>query len=96
MMTNQMEELDWFRKHKQKFMDFYGFDDFKIVEFKDGDWGFEFHRPGDVSSYRTTCLRRLEMMIDFPKDIPHRKDPCPCGSGKKFKNCCSRRIESNE
>jgi len=21
--------------------------------------------------------------------IPERNDPCPCGSGKKFKNCCS-------
>jgi uncharacterized protein YecA (UPF0149 family) len=20
---------------------------------------------------------------------PERNDPCPCGSGKKFKNCCS-------
>src|SRR5471030_1713552 len=19
---------------------------------------------------------------------PHRNDPCPCGSGKKYKNCC--------
>ncbi|RLS50942.1 MAG: hypothetical protein DWH87_01250, partial [Planctomycetota bacterium] len=19
-----------------------------------------------------------------------RNDPCPCGSGKKFKNCCGR------
>jgi uncharacterized protein YecA (UPF0149 family) len=21
--------------------------------------------------------------------IPERNDPCPCGSGKKFKNCCA-------
>lgn len=21
-----------------------------------------------------------------------RNDPCPCGSGKKFKNCCESRI----
>jgi uncharacterized protein YecA (UPF0149 family) len=20
--------------------------------------------------------------------MPERNDPCPCGSGKKFKNCC--------
>ncbi|MFM7926526.1 MAG: SEC-C metal-binding domain-containing protein, partial [Pirellula sp.] len=20
-----------------------------------------------------------------------RNDPCPCGSGKKFKNCCMRK-----
>jgi uncharacterized protein len=23
------------------------------------------------------------------KQLPERNDPCPCGSGKKFKNCCS-------
>ncbi|MDP4224261.1 MAG: anaerobic sulfatase-maturation protein [Bacteroidota bacterium] len=23
------------------------------------------------------------------KSIPERNDPCPCGSGKKFKNCCA-------
>ena len=22
------------------------------------------------------------------KDEPDRNDPCPCGSGKKYKNCC--------
>jgi uncharacterized protein len=21
-----------------------------------------------------------------------RNDPCPCGSGKKFKNCCQKRV----
>jgi len=25
--------------------------------------------------------------MDFPKDVG-RNDPCPCGSGKKFKKCC--------
>ena len=25
--------------------------------------------------------------------MPERNDPCPCGSGKKFKNCCSVRIK---
>ncbi|HCI55419.1 MAG: anaerobic sulfatase-maturation protein [Bacteroidales bacterium] len=23
-------------------------------------------------------------------DLPGRNDPCPCGSGKKYKNCCGR------
>ncbi|EMZ2628949.1 SEC-C domain-containing protein, partial [Escherichia coli O8:H11] len=22
------------------------------------------------------------------KNMPGRNDPCPCGSGKKFKKCC--------
>ena len=24
------------------------------------------------------------------KKEPGRNDPCPCGSGKKYKNCCGR------
>jgi preprotein translocase subunit SecA len=23
-------------------------------------------------------------------DKPRRNDPCPCGSGKKYKHCCGR------
>ena len=26
--------------------------------------------------------------------IPERNDPCPCGSGKKFKNCCMKKWHS--
>ncbi|MBR2386384.1 SEC-C domain-containing protein [bacterium] len=26
-------------------------------------------------------------MESLPKDVG-RNDPCPCGSGKKYKNCC--------
>jgi hypothetical protein len=25
-----------------------------------------------------------------------RNDPCPCGSGKKFKKCCLNKLESNK
>jgi chromosome segregation ATPase len=25
-----------------------------------------------------------------------RNEPCPCGSGKKFKRCCSERVETQE
>jgi preprotein translocase subunit SecA len=35
-----------------------------------------------------------EVSIDLPvrRSLPKvgRNDPCPCGSGKKFKNCCGR------
>jgi len=34
-------------------------------------------------------LDRLEAM--YPKGRPGRNDPCPCGSGKKFKRCCIRK-----
>ena len=25
------------------------------------------------------------------KDAPGRNDPCPCGSGKKYKACCAKK-----
>ncbi len=25
-----------------------------------------------------------------PEDKPQRNDPCPCGSGKKYKKCCGK------
>ena len=28
---------------------------------------------------------RVPLRVD---DIPGRNDPCPCGSGQKFKKCC--------
>ena len=24
--------------------------------------------------------------------MPGRNDPCPCGSGRKYKNCCGKRL----
>lgn len=35
-------------------------------------------------------IRNKENQVLKPS-IPERNDPCPCGSGKKFKNCCARR-----
>ena len=50
--------------------------------------GFEPNEPEDISD-----LERLLNPI-----LPHtsakvvgRNDPCPCGSGKKYKRCCGRR-----
>lgn len=30
----------------------------------------------------------------MPKDAPGRNDPCPCGSGKKYKKCCLSRDQT--
>lgn len=27
-------------------------------------------------------------IIKLPEEKPKRNDPCPCGSGKKYKKCC--------
>ena len=26
----------------------------------------------------------------------HRNDPCPCGSGRKYKHCCEKKISSEK
>ncbi|MBT3290746.1 MAG: anaerobic sulfatase maturase [Victivallales bacterium] len=33
----------------------------------------------------------MEQMLARGQPLPGRNAPCPCGSGKKFKKCCSRR-----
>jgi uncharacterized protein len=35
-----------------------------------------------------TWIRNKENQV-VKRSVPERNDPCPCGSGKKFKNCCS-------
>ena len=39
--------------------------------------------PANVMNW----IRNRENQVIKP-EIPERNDPCPCGSGKKFKNCC--------
>jgi uncharacterized protein len=39
--------------------------------------------PANVMSW----IRNRESQVIKPV-MPERNDPCPCGSGKKFKNCC--------
>jgi len=29
-------------------------------------------------------------IVSFPKTEPNRNQPCPCGSGKKYKHCCGK------
>jgi SWIM/SEC-C metal-binding protein len=47
--------------------------------------GFEPDKPEDISD--------LEKLLNPTKPVQStkkvgRNDPCPCGSGKKFKKCC--------
>ena len=47
--------------------------------------GIEQDKPEDISE-----LRRLLTLPEPKRSEPKvgRNDPCPCGSGKKFKKCC--------
>jgi uncharacterized protein YecA (UPF0149 family) len=51
--------------------------------------------PGAVEQYASLgrileeAHRRIAQEAqDPPVRLPGRKDPCPCGSGKKLKRCC--------
>jgi len=35
-------------------------------------------------------------MPDTPHHKVHRNDPCPCGSGKKYKRCCMEKTSKKE
>src|SRR5208283_5062898 len=41
------------------------------------------HRRREVTDYDQTTQRRTASKIG-------RNDPCPCGSGKKYKRCCGQ------
>jgi SWIM/SEC-C metal-binding protein len=47
--------------------------------------GLEPDKPEDITDIERTILAR-EPARAAPKI--GRNDPCPCGSGKKFKKCC--------
>ena len=48
--------------------------------------GLEPDKPEDISA--------LERLLNPPEPVKSskiaRNDPCPCGSGKKYKKCCGR------
>lgn len=53
------------------------------------DWyyiiGIEPHEPEDVSDVE----RLLNPLVpEVAEKTARRNDPCPCGSGKKYKKCC--------
>jgi uncharacterized protein len=43
--------------------------------------------PANVMNW----IRNKEKQVVKFTLIPERNDPCPCGSGKKYKNCCGRK-----
>ncbi|GAE35037.1 SEC-C metal-binding domain-containing protein [Halalkalibacter akibai] len=56
-------------------------------------WDLKGHMPADISKTMKKTTEPIPSMqasvIDFQtKQKVGRNDPCPCGSGKKFKKCC--------
>jgi len=48
--------------------------------------------PVPVAAGEAPAPAAPKIELPFKREIPKagRNDPCPCGSGKKFKNCCGR------
>ncbi|HXU09797.1 MAG TPA: PBPRA1643 family SWIM/SEC-C metal-binding motif protein [Blastocatellia bacterium] len=62
-----------------------------VAAFEKNGWRYrislEPEQPEDVADL--TRLLNPPKTVTVPKKIG-RNDPCPCGSGKKYKLCCSR------
>lgn len=54
----------------------------------------------DVVSHNSKVLKKDRIVVDFENEKVYnrtitskkiqRNDPCPCGSGKKYKKCCGK------
>jgi preprotein translocase subunit SecA len=43
-----------------------------------------------LENVTTNKERESKKEPTIKKDKPGRNDPCPCGSGKKYKKCCGK------
>ena len=50
-------------------------------------WSNKGHTPNEIASGHAIPVLKV---IPGGKKKPGRNDTCPCGSGKKYKNCCGR------
>jgi len=51
------------------------------------------HTPTEAMDMLNIKERSADIGVTMPfiaEKKPGRNDPCPCGSGKKYKNCCGR------
>ena len=63
----------------------------KPIDRKQREKLYEFMAAGLLTAYR--YFRRYEQSTHEPESLytnvkTGRNDPCPCGSGKKYKRCC--------
>ncbi len=50
--------------------------------------GVEPHKAEDITDVERAVLAREPARVAPAAPKVGRNDPCPCGSGKKFKKCC--------
>lgn len=68
-------------------MDIIGMGDFAVSN-SEGKTVFTYRIPSQATTDYVTALQSRIPTVKTKK--PGRNDPCPCGSGKKYKNCCGR------
>jgi preprotein translocase subunit SecA len=49
--------------------------------------------PGPIPSWDDGCKDPPGAKPVTPRDPVGRNDPCPCGSGRKYKKCCMTKGE---
>ena len=55
---------------------------------------FKGEDSADAERYLDQILQMMKQEQASPKTKIGRNDPCPCGSGKKYKNCCLKKPRS--
>ena len=56
-------------------------------------WSLKGHTPEELFAADSSASGRVIPFDQVRRQKVGRNDPCPCGSGKKYKNCCLRREE---
>ena len=54
-------------------------------------WALKGHSPNELLG--TAGVKKGKLIPFQKKKTPGRNDPCPCGSGKKYKRCCMNKEE---
>ena len=62
---------------------------FEVAQWLEGEWEYEEELEKILEADRD---KPRNMISSSRSKRPGRNDPCPCGSGQKFKRCCIERI----
>ena len=64
----------------------------RLVQYIDGGMYFEKY-PQEKERYMGRVVYQSEDDMPYVRSSKKigRNDPCPCGSGKKYKHCCMRK-----
>ena len=55
-------------------------------------WDYNGHSENEIQTLNQSGNRKENSkIVAFPKKKIYPNDPCPCGSGKKYKHCCEKK-----